>query len=172
MNSCKQNWHIACENELNEHINREYTASLNYHYLSSYFNNDSQGLTKLADYFNKCSLEERQHADELMKYQNKRGGTVVLKGILNPSVEFKTNNEVLEALNIAFKLEKEINHYLIQLHKIASENEDAQFCDYLEGTFLNEQVESIYDLTKKINILRKINEENYHGIWHFVEVNF
>lgn len=172
MNSCKQNWHIACENELNEQINREYTASLNYHYLSSYFNNDSQGLTKLADYFNKCSLEERQHADELMKYQNKRGGTVVLKGILNPSIEFKTNNQVLESLNIAFNLEKEINHYLIQLHKIADENEDAQFCDYIEGNFLNEQVESIYDLTQKINILRKINEDNYHGIWHFVEVNF
>ena len=172
MNSSKQNWSIECENELNEQINREYTASLNYHYLSSYFNNDSQGLTKLANYFNTCSLEERTHADELMKYQNKRGGTVVLKGILNPNVEFKTDNEVLESLQIAFNLEKEINHYLLELHKTADSNEDPQFSDYLEGTFLDEQVESIYKLTQLINKLKKIGNDNYHNIWHFIDVNF
>ena len=34
------------------------------------------------------SDEEREHAELLMQYQNKRGGRVVLKNILMPEVEF------------------------------------------------------------------------------------
>ena len=34
---CRQNWSGRCENELNLQIFREYSASISYHMLSSYF---------------------------------------------------------------------------------------------------------------------------------------
>lgn len=41
-------------------------------------------------------------------------------------------------------LEKEVNKALLNLHSFAEQNNDPQFCDYLEGNFLNEQVEGIF----------------------------
>ena len=68
--NCRQNWSIESEKELNKQISREYEASLSYHVLSNYFNRDDIGLHKLVEYFNKASLEEREHANKLMDYQN------------------------------------------------------------------------------------------------------
>jgi hypothetical protein len=39
-------------------------------------------------YFKASSEEEREHAEKLMKYQNKRGGRVKLQSILMPVMEF------------------------------------------------------------------------------------
>ena len=63
---CRQNWSGRCENELNAQIAREYSASISYHMLSTYFDRDDVGLQKLVEYFAKASLEEREHADQLM----------------------------------------------------------------------------------------------------------
>mgnify|MGYP001265101829 CR=1 FL=1 len=168
MFSCAQNWSIPCEKALNKQINHEYSASLHYHFLSSYFSQATFGLQTLSNYFNKCSREEREHADMLMKYQTKRGGTVQLEGIPQPNIDFKTSNHVLEAIELAYNLEKDINTHLLNLHKVSSEQNDAQFCDYLEGHFLNEQVESIYELTQILNIIQKM-DNNFHDIWNFLE---
>ena len=80
--NCRQNWSKQCEEQSNKHIVEEYKASLSYHSISNYFNRDDVGLNKLVDYFNQASLEEREHADKLMKYQNMRGGIVSLLQIL------------------------------------------------------------------------------------------
>ena len=63
-------------------------------------------------------------------------------------------------------MEKTINTALLNLHKVADENNDPQFCDYLESDFLEEQVESINELSKIIAQLRRIGNDN-HGIWNF-----
>ena len=68
------NWNIDCEEFVNKQITLEYWASLQYHVISSYFSHHNIGLENISKYFNKCSLEEREHADKLIEYQNKRGG--------------------------------------------------------------------------------------------------
>lgn len=42
---------------------------------------DDVALDNFASYFRKASEEEREHAEKLMKYQNQRGGRIVLKAI-------------------------------------------------------------------------------------------
>ena len=69
--NCRQNWSNDCENALNEQIEREYSASLSYRF-GAYFDRDDVGLKKLVDYFNKSSLEERDHANELMHTEQTR----------------------------------------------------------------------------------------------------
>ena len=169
---CRQNWSEQCEIELNKQINREYQASVSYHMLSNYFNRDDVGLQKLVEYFNKESLEEREHANKFMEYQNKRGGIVTLNDIRPVSIlqiGLDKSNDVLQAFNIALEMEKNINEHLINLHKTA-EN-DPQFSDYLEGTFLNEQVESISKYSKIISILERFNGDQ-HAIWNYINSIF
>ena len=138
--NCRQNWSIESEKELNKQISREYEASLSYHVLSNYFNRDDIGLHKLVEYFNKASLEEREHANKLMDYQNLRGGIVEIHGIKPAQVNLEKPNDIIDAFKIALKMEKDINQHLLDLHKVAERENDPQFCDYLEGEFLKEQV--------------------------------
>ena len=168
---CRQNWSKECEEALNNQINREYQASLSYHMISSYFNRDDIGLDHLVEYFNKASLEERDHANKLMNYQNMRGGVVSIDNIkmskLTTSlIELKKPDDILEAFTIALEMEKEINQHLLDLHKTA-EN-DPQFCDYLEGEFLKEQVEAISELSKIISVLERFNGDQ-HAIWNYIQ---
>ena len=46
-----------------------------------YFDRDDVALPGFYKYFSKASEEEREHAEKLMKYQNKRGGRIVLQNI-------------------------------------------------------------------------------------------
>ena len=53
---------------------------------ATYFDRDDVALHGFAKRFKKNSHEERDHAEKLIKYQNKRGGTVVFKEIGSPKV--------------------------------------------------------------------------------------
>ena len=169
--NCRQNWSVKSELELNKQINREYKASLSYHVLSNYFNRDDIGLNKLVDYFNKASLEEREHADKLMNYQSMRGGIVNLSIIEPLTIELDKSNDIISAFQIALELEKTINSHLLNLHQISEEENDPQFCDYLEAEFLKEQVESISDISKIISVLNRLSGSNndQHAIWNFIQ---
>ena len=103
---CRQNWSEKCESELNLQIQREYNASLSYHVLSNYFNRDDIGLKKLVEYFEKASLEERDHANKLMNYQNLRGGLVELNNVSAIDIKLEKPDDIIEAFNIALLLEK------------------------------------------------------------------
>ena len=168
---CRQNWSKNCEDALNEQISREYSASLSYHILSNYFDRDDVGLNSLRDYFAKASLEEREHADKFMQYQNMRGGVVRLGTVtptqFNLSLE-ERNNDILNAFLSALELEKSINGHLLNLHKIAETENDPQFSDYIEGEYLKEQVEAISELSKIVSVIERFNGDQ-HAIWNFVK---
>ena len=48
---------------------------------SFYFDRDDVALPGFASFFKEASDEEREHAETLMKFQNMRGGRVVLQDI-------------------------------------------------------------------------------------------
>jgi hypothetical protein len=43
----------------------------------------------------------------------------------------------------------QVNESLLELHRVASDKGDGQFCDFLESHFLKEQVESIKKVNRK-----------------------
>lgn len=168
----RQNWSEECEKELNLQITREYQASYIYHAISSYFGRADVGLYKLKDFFGKQALEEREHADKFMNYQNMRGGKVLLNSLSPVIIDNDLNsNYVLDLFKMGLKLERDINYHLLNLHKTADAEADPQFTDYLEGEFLKEQVESIYEFGKIISQLEKIGDDN-GSIWLFVNNYF
>ena len=68
---------------------------------------------------------------------------------------------------LALELEESVNRELIKLHKVAEEAGDAQFSDFLEGEFLEEQVEAIADLSRVVSQLKLIGDDG-HGVWALV----
>ena len=165
--SARQNWSTETERKLNDQINLELLASHQYLFLASYFGRDDIGLNQLVKYFNKASLEERGHAELLINYQNKRGGQVKLSTIPKPEVELKESQNVWDAFEYALLIEKIVNKQLLELHKIADNNNDPQCQDFLEGTLLNEQVDAISELSKILSQLKMIGSNKY-GIWEFI----
>lgn len=160
-------WSVNCENALNRQINLEFHASYAYHYLFSHFNKNSIGLDNIANFFNKCSLEEREHAHKLIEYQNKRGGTVVFSGInIIDSSLLDDKTCTVESFRLALQLEQKVYESLLSLHKIADSAGDPQFADFLEGEYLEEQINAIDELKRYISRLELIGD-NGHGIWNF-----
>ncbi|KAA8534027.1 hypothetical protein F0562_031544 [Nyssa sinensis] len=84
----RQKYSNECEAAINEQINVEYNVSYVYHAMFAYFDRDNVALKGLAKFFKESSEEERDHAEKLMEYQNKRGGKVKLQSILMPLSEF------------------------------------------------------------------------------------
>ncbi|KAG1339040.1 Ferritin [Cocos nucifera] len=99
----RQKYSNDCEAALNEQIKAlflivgllcafgdsvEYNISYVYHAMFAYFDRDNVALKGLAKFFKESSEEEREHAEKLMEYQNKRGGRVKLQSILMPLTEF------------------------------------------------------------------------------------
>ncbi|CAI0443819.1 unnamed protein product [Linum tenue] len=157
----------ACEAAINEQINVEYNVSYVYHAMYAYFDRDNVALKGLAKFFKESSEEEREHAEKLMEYQNKRGGKVKLQSILMPLSEFDhaEKGDALYAMELALSLEKLTNEKLLNLHSVAESSNDVQLTDFVEGEFLAEQVESIKQISEYVAQLRRIGKG--HGVWHF-----
>ncbi|XP_027348887.1 ferritin, chloroplastic [Abrus precatorius] len=156
-----------CESAINEQINVEYNASYVYHSLFAYFDRDNVALKGLAKFFKESSEEEREHAEKLMKYQNIRGGRVVLHAIKNVPSEFEhvEKGDALYAMELALSLEKLVNEKLLNVHSVADRNNDPQMADFIESEFLSEQVESIKKISEFVSQLRRVGKG--HGVWHF-----
>ena len=150
----RQNYHEESEAAVNKQINMEFTASYIYHAMAFHFDRDDVALPGFTKFFKKCSEEEREHAEKLMKFQNQRGGRIVLADIKHPPrVEWGSG---LEAMIDAHALEKRVNESLLALHKVADSHNDAHMCDFIESTYLTEQVEAIKELSDYITQLKRV----------------
>ncbi|KAL3883536.1 hypothetical protein ACJMK2_029792 [Sinanodonta woodiana] len=150
----RQNYHAESEAAINKQINMELYASYVYQSMSYYFDQDDVALKGFAKFFKKSSEEEREHAEKLMKYQNKRGGRIVLQDIKKPDRdEWGTG---LDAMEVALDLEKSVNQALLDLHKVAESRGDPQMMDFIEHEYLEEQVSSIKELCDHITNLKRV----------------
>merc|ERR1711893_405924 len=149
----RQNYHAECEAGVNKQINLELYASYVYQSMSFYFDRDDVALPGFAKFFSQSSEEEREHAEKLMKFQNQRGGRIVLQSIQKPERdEWGTG---LEAMQAALALEKNVNQALLDLHTLSDSHNDAQMSDFIEGNYLTEQVEAIKELSDYVTQLKR-----------------
>ncbi|XP_060212984.1 ferritin-2, chloroplastic-like [Lycium barbarum] len=163
----RQKYTDPSEAAINEQINVEYNVSYVYHAMYAYFDRDNVALKGLARFFKESSEEEREHAEKFMEYQNKRGGKVKLQSILMPLSEFDhaDKGDALYAMELALSLEKLTNEKLLNLHAVATRNNDVQLADFVENEYLHEQVESIKTISEYVAQLRRVGKG--HGVWHF-----
>jgi len=151
---CRQNYHPDCEAGVNKQINLELYASYVYQSMYFYFDRDDIALPGFAKFFDDSSKEEREHAERLMKFQNQRGGRIVLQDIKKP--ERDEWGSGCDAMSAALALEKQVNQALLDLHATAGANNDAQMCDFIEQHYLTEQVEAIKQLGDYVTNLKRV----------------
>eukprot|EP00178_Gracilaria_changii_P021775 TRINITY_DN64564_c0_g1_i1.p1 TRINITY_DN64564_c0_g1~~TRINITY_DN64564_c0_g1_i1.p1 ORF type:complete len:172 (+),score=31.54 TRINITY_DN64564_c0_g1_i1:154-669(+) len=150
----RQNYHAESEAGVNKQINLELYASYVYQSMAYYFDRDDVALPGFHKYFKKASDEEREHAEKLMKFQNKRGGRIVLQNIQKPEKDEWESG--LAAMMTALSLEKSVNQSLLDLHNTADKHGDHQFSDWLESNFLTEQVDAIKEISDHITNLKRV----------------
>jgi len=151
--SIKHNFHQECEAAINKQINMELHASYVYLSMAYSMNHVDVALPGFFKFFKKCSDEERDHAEKLMKYQNMRGGNIILQPIAKPAKDhFSDPQECLEA---ALTLERQVNESLLGIHKIADTHGDCQFQDFLESEYLAEQVTAMKEIGDMITQLKR-----------------
>jgi len=151
---CRQNFHEDCEASINKQINLELYASYVYMSMAYYFDRDDVAFKGLFKFFKKQSDEEREHAEKFMKYQNQRGGRIILQPVAKPSKDEWLSP--LAAVQSALDLEKTVNQTLIDLHSVADSRADKQMCDFIESEFLDEQVKSIKELSDFCTQLKRV----------------
>ncbi|XP_054158443.1 soma ferritin-like [Oppia nitens] len=150
----RQNFHAEVEAAINKQLNLELHASYTYLSMAYYFDRDDVALPGFHKFFETQSDEERGHAMKFMKYQNKRGGRIVLKDIHKPSLDDWGSG--IDAMQAALQLEKTVNQSLLDLHRMAGAHGDAHMCDFLESEFLGEQVDSIKQFSDYITNLKRV----------------
>merc|ERR1712223_783503 len=156
MSKIKQNFHSDSEALINKQINMELYASYVYLSMSAYFARDDVALHGFSKRFRAASHEEREHAETMIDYQTMRGGRVVFLEVAKPtSDEWGT---ALEAIEASLELEKTVNESLLNLHKMADTHHDAQLTDFIEGTFLKEQVEAIKEIGDLVTKMKRAGD--------------
>jgi len=150
----RQNFAQESEAAINKQINLELYASYVYQQMAYHFNRDDVALSGFEKFFKESSDAERGHAEKLMKYQNTRGGRVILQDVKKPDKQEWSSG--LEAMQAALQLEMTINQSLLDLQAIAARQNDHQFCDFLETEYLAEQVESIKKIADYVTNLKRV----------------
>lgn len=150
----RQNYHEESEAGVNRQINLELYASYVYHSMAFYFDRDDVALKGFYKYFKHASDEEREHAEKLMKFQNQRGGRIVLQDIQKPNKDEWGSG--LEAMETALALEKNVNQNLLNLHEVAEKHGDSQMQDFIEANYLTEQTEAIKELSDHVTNLKRV----------------
>jgi len=152
----RTNFHANCEALINKQINMELHAMYVYMSMAAYFERDDVALHGFAKRFRDNSQEEHEHALKFIKYQNMRGGRVVFQDIAKAKTDDWSS--ALNAVEASLELEKKVHESLLDLHKEASNRDDAQLTDFLEGEYLKEQVEAQKEIGDLITRIKRSGE--------------
>jgi ferritin heavy chain len=164
----RQNYATTVEDAVNAHIMVEFKAGYQYAAISAYFKRDTVALEGIANFFAENSDEEFGHAKDFMAYQTSRGGRVVFDSVDSPVHEFPATDDKSDALlafEMALDMEKSVNANLLKLSSLASEQNDPQLADKIDG-YLSEQVEAIANLAKHVSNLQRIGSSGL-GVYTF-----
>ncbi|MFA6596623.1 MAG: ferritin [Ignavibacteriaceae bacterium] len=143
------------EAALNAQVNKEFFSSYLYLSMSSYF--ASKSLNGVANWMKIQADEEHLHASKFYAYILQKGGRVVLKAIEAPKTEWKS---VLDAYEDTYAHEKLITASIDELVNLSLEVKDHATNIFLQW-FVTEQVEEEANVTKIIDDLKMIGDNNY-----------
>jgi ferritin len=141
------------QDAINDQINKEFYSEYLYLGMAKYFFDIN--LEGFAHFFIKQAEEERSHAMKFFKYLYERRGSVELKEIKRPEVNFSS---VLDVFEKALSHEEFVTSSIYDLVRIAREERDEATLEFLNW-FVKEQVEEEFNMDQIVNTL-KIGKDN------------
>src|SRR3954468_2369277 len=136
---------------LNEQIGNEFAASQQYVACAVYY--DSETLPRLASFFYKQAIEERNHAMMMVQYILDSGGRPVVPATDPTRGDF---GDIVEPVQLAFDQEKRVSEQINQLAGLAREQGDYPSEQFLQW-FLKEQVEEVSSMSDLLTIVKRAN---------------
>jgi bacterioferritin B len=137
---------------LNEQISNEFAASQQYVGAAVYY--DAETLPRLAAFFYRQALEEREHAMIMVRYLLDTGEKVRIPDI---KAQQTTYSDGSEPVKMALKQEKRVSDEIFSLFELARELKDYRAEQFL-GWFVKEQVEEVALMGDLLNVVERSSE--------------
>ena len=134
---------------LNEQISNEFAASQQYVGAAVYY--DAETLPRLAAFFYRQAVEERNHAMIMVQYLLDAGEEVRIPDIKSQQT---TYDDVVGPVRMALDQEKRVTEEINDLFKLARDNGDFQAEQFLTW-FVREQVEEVSSMTDLLNVVER-----------------
>jgi ferritin len=131
---------------LNEQISNEFAASQQYIGAAVYY--DSETLPRLATFFYRQAVEERNHAMIMVQYLLDTDEEVRIPDIKSQQTSY---DDVVGPVKMALEQEKRVTTEINDLFKLARDQGDFRAEQFLTW-FVKEQVEEVSSMTDLLNV--------------------
>jgi ferritin len=142
---------------VNEQIANEFAASQQYIAAAVWY--DDQTLPRLAAFFYRQAVEERNHALMMVQYMLDTGQPVAIPGVDAPETAFK---DIVAPVSMALEQEKRVTDEINDLFRLARETGDFQGEQFMQW-FVKEQVEEVKTMTDLHAIVERAKDDPLHG---------
>ncbi|HEV2789831.1 MAG TPA: ferritin [Solirubrobacterales bacterium] len=134
---------------LNEQIANEFAASQQYVAAAVYY--DAETLPRLAAFFYRQALEEREHAMMMIRYLLDVGEEVRIPDIRSHQTTYATSSAPVQ---MALDQEKRVSEEIFALFELARELKDYRAEQFLQW-FVKEQVEEVALMGDLLNVVER-----------------
>ena len=142
---------------LNEQIANEFAAHQQYIGAAVYY--ESETLPRLAAFFYRQAVEERNHAMMMVQHLLDANQEVRI-----PDIEAKLTryDDVVAPVRMALDQEQQVTEEINALFKLARDNGDYQAEQFMQW-FVKEQVEEVRTMTDLHNVVERAKDDPLHG---------
>ena len=134
---------------INEQISNEFAASQQYIGAAVFY--DSETLPRLAAFFYRQAVEERNHAMIMVQYLLDAGEEVRIPDIKSQQTKY---DDVVGPVKMALDQEKRVTEEIKALFKLARDGDNFEGEQFL-AWFVKEQVEEVSSMTDLLNVVER-----------------
>ncbi len=138
--------------ELHEQVAHEFAAHQQYVAIAVYY--DSETLPRLAQFFYRQALEERNHAMMITQYLLDADLDVATPGVEQPKSDFA---DIVAPVELALAQEKRVTKQISHLASVARVDGDYQGEQFMQW-FIKEQVEEVATMSDLLTVVRRSKE--------------
>jgi ferritin len=142
----------AFVDRLNEQVGHEFAASQQYLAIAVYY--DDETLPRLAAFFYKQALEERNHALMMIQYLLDAGVEAPIPGVDGPQTAF---GDVVEPVSLALAQERRVSEQINALAGIARTEADYTSEQFMQW-FIKEQVEEVSSMSDLLKVVQRAKD--------------
>ena len=135
--------------QLNEQIGNEFAAHQQYVACAVYY--DSEALPRLAGFFYRQALEERDHAMMMVQFLLDTDSDVTIPGVEAPRARFE---DVVEPIALALEQERRVSEQINALAATAREEGDFTSEQFVQW-FIREQIEEVATMSNLLRVAER-----------------
>jgi bacterioferritin B len=142
----------AFVDRLHEQIGYEFAASQQYVAVAVYY--DAETLPRLASFFYRQALEERNHAMMMVQYLMDQGVDPDVPGVAAPETTF---TDVVTPVALALEQERRVSDQINALANLARQNGDYTSEQFMQW-FIKEQVEEVSSMADLLRVVERARD--------------